>query len=926
VKLNKRGLTAALITAALLTGVYDGNAANGAGAQARPLPQTMRQFNGADVVFMVDQSGSMGGADFGSSRPDRPPTDPDNMRFQAVEFGIDWVGNFRAAQAALGNELDIQVATVYFGDSVVTPLPLTPITADNPQDWQNERANLINPVSLDTFGYRNLGNTDFIGGFERALTELRAADTRRLQIVIVLTDGAPCAPERFTDRNCETRSDQTDHMEQLEQLVNRQFGGSNQQVYAIALDATNAYWGRFADYWLSITDNQAEQLENPLDMGVRLNDILETYFTGLEDDSGGVTEAAPEVRALGINQQQRLYADGLVAVDVQPYQQLMTVTLFKSERTSRLTIVDPTNASVSASRGDVFVTGEDTLIETWQIANPLPGRWVLGSRLDAQGVYADLSPNFRLKFVRALFSFRQPLNQQQQYIPYEYTISVTDADGAPLANYADAAYRLVGEVHVTRPDGSTVNLPLAPGSEPGQYRAPFTPFSDGMYSATVTAYVGAAGGAAIFSAAPGETVRVVPTFVTIDGLPERVLENIPQTYQLRFEQGNGDPLAGIDVQQFVVALLPPESANCAQTVTATAAEGYERFDDFDLVSGVPTIRAVHQALGEHVVCVRAAVRDTADPTRASHVVYDGVYGDSLTVIGLQPLMFTAALADRAVSPGVEIALPQEVSTDVPLLDSYPDLPIKRPFWSEAAFMLNVTVRDKRDNAPFDLLPLAAAANNPTPFTLEILNAANQRVQTDLVIAPTDNESVWSVIIPTLPTGRYTVTISTSSQQYGEDRAFHPDDAALTFPLVITPNYEHQAVINGGLIGATVGGGVLLLALTAGAVSFVGQRIGAISGTLILLRGPKGAYDPNEAQTVRTITLPGGRNRYTVPLTELPLIDPPMTELSVRGVRGRLRVKFGVNGAPRETDIDEGRVEELFDFGRERFFLWWKSQS
>lgn len=930
-KLKRRGLITALIMAVLLTSGHISSAARVDDAAAITKPQANRGFDGADVIFMVDQSGSMGGVEFQSEAPGRPATDPDNMRFLTVEFGIDWVGNFRAAQAALGNDLDIHVGAVYFGgvsneigsrEVTEVALPLTPITAENPAEWQGERDSLMSQVGLDAFGYRNLGNTDFIAGFEQVLAEMRPADSRRLQLVIVLTDGAPCAPDRFSDRSCATASDQINHMDDLHTLVNQAFESTNQHIYTIALDANSAYWPRFENAWRSITDDSAERLDDPRDMGVRLNDILEGYFVGLEDDSGGVTEAAPAVRPLAPNQTQRLYQDGLVGWDVLPYQQLMTVTLFKTDRAARLTVLDPNSASVSVNRADVFVTGEDTLIETWQIANPMPGRWVFGSRLDTQGLYADLSPNFRLTFVRALFSFHQPLNQQQEYLKFEYTINVTDANGAALVTYPNDIYQLVGDVHVTRPDGIVVDVPITSSGNPGEYHAEFTPFSDGLYSATVTAYVGSRSGDPIFSAAPSDTVRVMPTFVEISGLPERVLENIPQTYQLRLERGDGTAVSGVEIEQFIIALLPPESSDCSTAVTGNASTGLEIFDDFEMMDGFATLEAVHHALGEHVVCARVVARDLADPNRATQPIYDGEYGDPITVIGLRPLRFTVTLADQAAQTGQSITLPDQVTKYAPLLEQFPDLPISVPYWTEEPVLLSVNVRDKESDTPFLLRPLAEAANNPTLFTLEILDAANRRVESELVVTPTDNGAVWSVSIPPLPTGRYAVTISTTSQAYGEDRAFHPDDAVISFTLEITPNALRQTWDIAKI--STVVVVVVIAALIL--VTFVLARINPISGTLVLLRVPKGASDPASAAVmVRTISLRSrGKNRYTVPLTELPLIDPPLTELSLRGGRGQVRVKFGLNGADYETDLQDNRSEELFEYRNDRFFLRWES--
>ena len=54
-------------------------------------------YTGLDIIFIVDQSGSMGGAAFNPRNDSRIPDvamDPDGLRFQAVQAMVTWLGGF----------------------------------------------------------------------------------------------------------------------------------------------------------------------------------------------------------------------------------------------------------------------------------------------------------------------------------------------------------------------------------------------------------------------------------------------------------------------------------------------------------------------------------------------------------------------------------------------------------------------------------------------------------------------------------------------------------------------------------------------------------------------------------------------------------------------------------------------------------------
>lgn len=135
-----------------------------------------------DVVFIIDQSSSMGG-EYGL-----PPNDPTGQRANGPKWAIDWLTD---------NALDIcpdafhRVAVVSFGSSTQVDLPLSDINPGNTQEWAYLRTKLKENVQLF-----NLGQTDPKLAFEKAIQILDGAgqvgDTPRKRVIIYMTDGMPC--------------------------------------------------------------------------------------------------------------------------------------------------------------------------------------------------------------------------------------------------------------------------------------------------------------------------------------------------------------------------------------------------------------------------------------------------------------------------------------------------------------------------------------------------------------------------------------------------------------------------------------------------------------------------------------------------------------------------------------------------------------
>ena len=115
---------------------------------ARPIQAQTATFAGLDVIFLVDQSGSMGGTAFGCNEVAcRNPTDPLGLRFQAVQYATDTLGEYRVGIAP---NVPMRLAVVSFGDSAKVTLDWTQI-ASPVADWDTQRTQLLNQLSEAVF-------------------------------------------------------------------------------------------------------------------------------------------------------------------------------------------------------------------------------------------------------------------------------------------------------------------------------------------------------------------------------------------------------------------------------------------------------------------------------------------------------------------------------------------------------------------------------------------------------------------------------------------------------------------------------------------------------------------------------------------------------------------------------------------------------
>lgn len=241
-----------------------------AAAPTAPVPHRDKAAVGLDVVFLIDQSDSMGG-----SRRHPEQSDPYAKRISAVEM----VAHLLAAVAedhylANGTRVSHQMGIVEFGTTARVALPGAVIEYD-PQLTTAARYVQLNHI-LSSIKANVLGNTNPLEAFELAeglLQQMRQKNLPgpRRQLVLMVTDGQP-----YLD-NVDMRSYQA----QMRQYLRTHFLDRGIAIEVVGLDAVDKFWikNKTGSYWQQTTDGHARRIENPDDFYEALKTIVLNYVT-----------------------------------------------------------------------------------------------------------------------------------------------------------------------------------------------------------------------------------------------------------------------------------------------------------------------------------------------------------------------------------------------------------------------------------------------------------------------------------------------------------------------------------------------------------------------------------------------------------------------------------------------------------------------
>ncbi len=465
-------------------------------------------YDGVNLLFIIDQSGSMGGPPYGGP-PDYAPAgnDPLGLRFAAPQYSLDWIRS--VLEAFPPDDIPtVNIALLAFGTNPREILQWTTVYKGySTTDWELLEDQIVEDMSNERF--RNTGGdltnlvfTDFFQAFQRARemfqnTPTAPAGERYLSTIIMLTDGAPCrvaGEDGCTPNICHLNpqpgtSASVDHLLFLRDFLATSF--PDYWVYVAGIDEQNEYWPCLSPYWQQIVcltgvdcnPLALRQIKSPEEMTLHFNAVLGDLMSQIEPD---FLERI-EIQVPG-------------TFDVPPYQQMFRLNVFKSSTDplgSSIQIIPPTG-----SPPPITVTGIDTAIEVHQVNLPQPGSWTV----DVADLALIERVNFAADIVRAagrmdiegVEATQANTVMVDQYDAVDFRLRIVDGDDTTLTLYPGDSYPLTVTADIydaadldsaRRSLVATVPMVLDTVGAPGvnQYIVAWHPQQAGVFEVRVTA-------------------------------------------------------------------------------------------------------------------------------------------------------------------------------------------------------------------------------------------------------------------------------------------------------------------------------------------------------------------------------------------------------------------------------------------------------
>lgn len=723
---------------------------------AQQIVDTNTIYEGMDLLFLVDQSGSMSGRD-GASQP----TDPLGLRFESVQFVLDTLGDYRRI---VPDDLVFRMSVVSFGDQSEITLPWTSIGGT---DWETQETLFTDQISASNFGDRSLGNTDFVGAFEQAqmLFSSLPANENHLRVIVVVTDGAPCAPARFEDIYCNRVSDQNQHMDQVIALTSATFPPPNHRIFTIAIDSDNSYWPRFDNYWQRVVNGsnnngQATRIEASTDIGPLFLEILTQIVAdlrGVDQDNAG--------NVIG----QQIIANGQqqTVISVAPYRQLLRVTAFKTEPVAGLSVFGPDGQSLSAGNINVNVTGATSNIEVWTITDPRPGNWQFITGDTGQlVVYLDL--------IQVRWQFDTLIDNPTRAVSVPFSLSLLDSEGNLLPAYSDPDYALDVQATLTTPSGQNEQLTLQTDGM-GLFRGEFTPLETGHHS-----------------------LDLLGVTQDVDG---STLVIIDESNAASFEVNDIELSATISPQG---DLLTSE----AVTITAQLL-----LPDGTPVNPADIIMDANYTTGEGVNSLR--MQETEDGTHRIEVVLDDRGQYQITVAAMIEVTNGSILIDEVVLPSFRVE-----PADYVLLQITTPRDEDQQFTTDGMPPINpvdIVIEVEVTNEDGERLDLAALADGELPISLRVNNENGDNIADEFGLVATDVVGQYRAVIPSPDTGTYEIIVEGDSN-------VRLAQSTLFDPRVRIQRATITRVTNPGYIATFVTASVFAVMITGSTIFFAVRQI------------------------------------------------------------------------------------------------------
>ncbi len=847
-------------------------------------------FTGIDVIFLVDQSGSMGGPTYGG---DQVTNDPQGLRFQSMQYAMQWLGDFAHFAAP---QSTLRISVIGFGDPqhsiVVDWTELSPANFTTAQ-WQTQKNDLDLLLSAKHFGFRSFGFTQVEDAFRYARERFDnlpplPSDQRNIRAIVVITDGAPCAQS-----DCSIVANHR-QLTNIRDFANQVFPSPDYQFFLILIETEgDVIWKEYGNDWEAVL----RERNNPSHVHrvAKANDTALEVLHLLKDLRDTISHTANTFPVC-----QTLAPDGTCTINVPPYVRLMRINAFVTQpRTAKnalLTVTRADGSTAAATDKDVFTTDSTPNIETWAFIKPAIGTWkvqIADPFKNSTSIEVDLTYfQHQLVMPTGVQSY-----YQWQSVPIAPFLYFPTDTGTEAVN-VDKNFPIDVTATVTGPN---VKLTLKLGENKdkrvpdAQFGASFTPVLDGDYTVELVGQVPGVTNPDPQASGPftpldtrtalnRDLIKVKPAAVAVEMDPDLIArggswtETDPAAVCVIIQDPTSrQRVSNIDTLRTEVVLKGPDGSE--QNAALTPQPDMAQRCSFE-GSIAP------QATGKVEVFVRGYL-PKPDGTPGEVEVFNQT--KSAYTLDVKPLK----LIKLGIERPVEIDPTSFILSDAPLWFPYQPM------------IVSVTARDAND-VPVDIGTLTGppASPNPEPLSVSVLDAGGRDITGSNKLRQI-NASTYELRTYDYVFGTYTISVS------GKPLNLRQCGCAYAPPPVGTGNQVQRTVnrtIPLGSIAQMLG--TLLL---GGVVVLSGKRVAGWAGDL--LRNPvdgqivffKEYFDPDSRTTVTEdlgVLDLTSFNRHTFTVSRGRLIGSVAPEIPLQ----RIRV---TNGGQEEWH-KKGKAKFLFD--------------
>lgn len=838
------------------------------------------RYKGAAILLLIDQSGSMGGAQY---RGPGQATDPQNLRFHGAQAVARFLGDFRHMVTP---HTPIHLAVVNFGGSPRLGLDWTELAPiSGYQSWDQQQAMLDDLLSPQRFGQQNLGWTDFETAvrYAKRMFDEAAFPSDYLKSIIVLTDGQPCVSE-----NCTTQAGvQAGHgmMKRIETMVKSEMPSPDYQLFVVGIENPGTPWVvQFQPDWLSVV-----QKPTHFKAVDTQDEIIAFFYDILFGDSLSQLQDSFSISTV------QLDANNQAEIFIPPYLQQVDIVILKDQPVSgeTLTAVDPNGKAISSQDPDITVigTGQNDFVEKWSIFPPMPGLWKL--KIDPS-IHAHVS--LRLGEYKPSVSVGADPQKFLQWSDTTLQIELFyqgGPNGSKIHLDELAAYPLKLIAEVVKADNPAVSQQLTFSNVgTGIYQASFVGVESGVYhvypqviAIDANNVSGQGAGAVVTTlldsdpADPSSAVLNVEAFeaqpVIIPPSTDNWLEQKEtQTLALRIvDASSGSTMDSVFNSLSVTArLLNPDGTEAQSTPLQLLPDQPNTFEG----------EIIPQAPGTYTLQFQGALSNAGGSTQ---LVFAEVYSSPITV---RPLHWTQVRLVEPVSGVPSYAL--------------------RPPWSLKPLTIRVQVVDNQGN----LVDLEQVSGVSRPVSLQISSADGSAETVTLVqVAPGSYEARLDYGLDKL--GAYKIE-ALGAEPLSGDYAYAQDasgaqvghHATVVIDRVIDPM---MFVFLGGLALAVIGSLVTIFTYRRWLESVT---VNPVEGQLTIYHLPS---EMDEPFPLKTYELSGykrnrivlGKRRLGKPHPELPLTRLEVTTKGRRELseNGEVEVMAKVGDEEIQTKLTPG---------------------